>query len=80
MEQTATQGMCLSACSTVGDACPVQDSATQLAACAGQAGTDYICLYFCQLQGQTFSCPNSTDYKCIAIDSTQPTTTVCVPK
>jgi len=81
LSATSSKGMCLGKCSTPGGGCPVANAATQFAACALQASpTELYCVYFCAVQGQTFSCPDSVNYSCEAPDPTQPSVKVCVPK
>ena len=80
LSTSPSTGMCLGKCSAPGNPCPVADP-TQVAACALQVSpTEFYCVYFCEVQGQTFSCPDAVSYSCAAVDPTQPTTKVCVPK
>ena len=78
--QGATKGMCLSSCNKAGDSCPVKDSSTQMSACLGQTSKGLICLYVCEANGKSYSCPTATDYDCKALDPKQPNSKVCIPK
>jgi hypothetical protein len=78
---SSSKGMCLGKCSSPSSSCPVANPSTQFAACALQVSpTEYLCAYFCALQGQTFACPDAVNFSCEAPDPTQPTVKVCVPK
>lgn len=72
--------MCLSTCQNIGDPCPVNDPNTQFSICALQMGGSQqkYCAWICELQGKTFSCPNSVDYTCQAINMSS--VKLCVPK
>jgi hypothetical protein len=82
LSSTSSIGMCLGKCSQPGSPCPVANSATQLSVCAIEDPTlsQFYCIYFCDVQGQTFACPDPAQNGCEAVDPTQPTIKVCVPK
>jgi hypothetical protein len=79
---TSSGGMCLGKCSNPGSSCPVANSATQMSFCAigDPNGSQFFCVYFCEIQGQTFSCPDPANNTCMVADPSQPTTKVCMPK
>jgi hypothetical protein len=82
LNPSSQNGMCLGKCQTSGDNCQVSDAATQLSKCNIQEQTtgDMYCAWFCEVSGQTYSCPNATDYGCQVLDPNQPTLKFCVPK
>lgn len=74
------KGMCLGKCTSVGSSCPTA-SAAQLSICAASdptRSTSY-CVYFCLLQGQSYTCPDPTKQQCAAVDPTDPSIKVCMP-
>jgi len=80
-DEYATYGMCLGQCTTVGDYCAT-GSSSQLAICAltSQSAGGNFCAFICEIQGQTYACPNSYDYVCAVFDTTQPDIKLCMPK
>jgi hypothetical protein len=81
-DTTSTSGMCLGTCATAGDTCPVSGS-SQMSICAltaQQNPSQYYCAYICEINGSTYSCPNSYDYDCKVLDTTQPSVKLCMPK
>jgi hypothetical protein len=79
---TSSSGMCLGKCSNPGDPCPVANSATQMSVCAvsDPTQTQYYCVFFCEIQGQTFSCPDPANNTCAVMDPSQPSLKLCMPK
>jgi hypothetical protein len=82
LNSASQNGMCLGKCQNSGDTCQVPDAATQLSKCLieEQNTHEYYCAWFCEVSGQTYSCPNATDYGCQVLDPNQPTLKFCVPK
>ena len=76
----ATYGMCLGQCSTVGDYCPSAGSQLAICALTAQSTGGSYCAYICEVQGQTYACPNSYDYVCAVFDTSQPDIKLCMPK
>lgn len=81
-ESATGNGMCLGKCQNTGDNCQVPNAATQLSKCQIQETTtkEMYCGWFCEVSGQTYSCPNATDFDCKVLDPNQPTLKWCVPK
>lgn len=82
LEQGATTGMCLGRCANQGDSCEVKDSSTQLSECRIeiQGSIELYCGWYCEVGGQTYSCPNTTDYDCKPYSPITPNTKYCMPK
>jgi len=76
----AAQGICLSQCTNVDQPCNVPDP-SYYSGCAKYFNPDLgkvkLCAIFCYLHGQTFPCPNQTDYKCKMYG---PALGICVPE
>jgi len=79
-DQYAQNGMCLGTCSTVGDLCSASGSQLSVCALTAQGGTQYYCAFVCEVQGTSYPCPNSYDYKCDIFDTSQPDIKLCMPK
>lgn len=78
--ESATKGMCLQACSTMNEPCEVPDPIFY-SGCAKYTNPDIgelkLCAIFCYLKGESFPCPNETDYKC---KNYGPEVGICVAK
>jgi hypothetical protein len=81
-QQGATKGMCLGKCDAQGDSCKVANPATQLSKCviSLQGSSALYCGWLCEMSGQTYKCPNDTDYDCKSLNPQDPNTKYCVPK
>ncbi len=77
---SATHGICLRECAVADEPCEVPD-ASFFSGCAQYFNPDLgpvnVCAIFCFLHGQSFPCPNQTDYTC---KSYGPAIGVCVAK
>jgi hypothetical protein len=81
LETGGTSGMCLGKCNAAQTDCPVADKATQLSKCLLQDQKKQLhCAWMCDVQGKKYKCPNDTDYKCIALNASQPDVKYCAPK
>jgi len=78
-DASATNGMCLAACSNPGDTCPAGSGMYSI--CGVDANSQQsFCVYICKIQTTTYPCPNSYDYTCKVIDPTYaPDIGACVP-
>lgn len=63
----STNGMCLGECQKNWDPCPVKDKNTQLSMCSVKSldGTKWYCGWLCEWSGQTYKCPDDTNFKCV---------------
>jgi len=74
-----TKGICLGQCTKQGDSCPTPSPST-LSVCAmtDQAQSAWYCLYVCEVQGQTYTCPDPATQDCV--QSVTSGIKICRPK
>jgi hypothetical protein len=74
-----SKGMCLAACTKVGDICPTADAKYKSVCLLHYSySSTWYCLYLCEYQGLTFPCPDPSNQICQT--STTPGIKVCQPK
>lgn len=80
MEWPITKGLCYAGCPTPGAPCPVSDPGQLLSLCKlDMREYGWFCLYVCEHQGKTYSCPDMVTQRCV-VYSVDTTMKICAPR